>query len=167
MRIKDIFPFQEAQGFTPTESRSRLYYDFKREREATSKKEEESQPPTSPSKVKGMSLAEFMRTSGSPTKFGSPTKVPTGAGSPTKVTSPLKEHKQVSNKASEHKEISNKASISRLSSSHANGGTAAPTPPPPPPVILTCHPKSPASSPVRTLARAPSPEYKPKVRILL
>ncbi|XP_066988802.1 anillin-like [Macrobrachium rosenbergii] len=123
----------EAQGFTPTESHSRLYYDFKKEQEAQTNGEPAA--PVSPSKVKGMSLAEFMR----------------NHSSPTKVTSPVKEKNK----------IASKPSLNQLNSVHANSSIATPAPPPPP-VILTCHPKSPASSPVRTLSRVASPECKSK-----
>ncbi|XP_068229036.1 anillin-like isoform X3 [Palaemon carinicauda] len=123
----------EAQGFTPTESRSRLYFDFKKEQGVSTN--EGPTPPVSPSKVKGMSLAEFMR----------------GNGSPTKVTSPAKEKNK----------IASKPSCKQLNSVHDNNSISS-TAPPPPPVILSCLPKSPASSPVRTLSRVPSPEPKPK-----
>lgn len=108
---------QEAQGFTPTDSRSKLFYDFKKEQGKSSAEESSSKlisatavppPPASPSKVRSLSLAELIR-SNSPQKSSQVTKQESSAAClPVAQTS----------------------------------NTCLP-PPPPPPVVVSCLPKSP------------------------
>lgn len=107
---------QEAQGFTPSDSRSKLFYDFKKEQRKNVAEEGSSQlisatavppPPASPSKVRSLSLAELIR-SNSPQKSGQVTKQESSA-----ACLPVA---QMSNTC---------------------------LPPPPPPVVVSCLPKSP------------------------
>lgn len=128
---------QEAQGFTPTDSRSKLHYDFKKEQGKSAAEESSSKlisatavppPPASPSKVRSLSLAELIR-SNSPQKSSQVTKQESSAAClPVAQTS----------------------------------NTCLPPPPPPPPVVVSCLPKSP-----RRPAHVSSPEAKTKVYIAL
>ena len=128
---------QEAQGFTPSDSRSKLYYDFKKEQQKNAAEGSPSKhvsttripsPPSSPSKVRSISLAELIR-SNSPQKSSQVTKQESSA-----------------------------ACLPVIQTSNA-----CLPPPPPPPVVVSCLPKSPVSSPSRLFARASSPESKIKV----
>ncbi|XP_050688938.1 anillin-like isoform X3 [Eriocheir sinensis] len=124
----------EAQGFTPTDSRSKLHYDFKKEQGKSAAEESSSKlisatavppPPASPSKVRSLSLAELIR-SNSPQKSSQVTKQESSAAClPVAQTS----------------------------------NTCLPPPPPPPPVVVSCLPKSP-----RRPAHVSSPEAKTKGR---
>ncbi|KAK8401672.1 hypothetical protein O3P69_001061 [Scylla paramamosain] len=129
---------QEAQGFTPSDSRSKLYYDFKKEQQKNATEGSPSKPfsttripspPASPSKVRSISLAELIR-SNSPQKSSQVTKQESSAAC-LPVT-----------------QTSNTCLL----------------PPPPPPVVVSCLPKSPVSSPSRLFARVSSPESKIKER---
>ncbi|MPC43621.1 hypothetical protein E2C01_037271 [Portunus trituberculatus] len=129
---------QEAQGFTPTDSRSKLYYDFKKDQQKNANEESPSKtfsttripsPPASPSKVRSISLAELIR-SNSPQKSSQVTK-----------------------------QESSTACLPVTQTSN----TCLPLPPPPP-VVVSCLPKSPVSSPSRLFARVSSPETKIKGR---
>ncbi|XP_063886653.1 anillin-like isoform X2 [Scylla paramamosain] len=128
----------EAQGFTPSDSRSKLYYDFKKEQQKNATEGSPSKPfsttripspPASPSKVRSISLAELIR-SNSPQKSSQVTKQESSAAC-LPVT-----------------QTSNTCLL----------------PPPPPPVVVSCLPKSPVSSPSRLFARVSSPESKIKER---
>ncbi|XP_045117438.1 anillin-like isoform X3 [Portunus trituberculatus] len=128
----------EAQGFTPTDSRSKLYYDFKKDQQKNANEESPSKtfsttripsPPASPSKVRSISLAELIR-SNSPQKSSQVTK-----------------------------QESSTACLPVTQTSN----TCLPLPPPPP-VVVSCLPKSPVSSPSRLFARVSSPETKIKGR---
>ncbi|XP_071548148.1 uncharacterized protein [Panulirus ornatus] len=134
---EDLQEALEAQGFTPSESHSRLYYDFKKDHPQTSHPspakevvlaQDKLQPSVSPSKVRGMSLAEFVRST-----------------SPSKMKSPATEKQ-------------NPAS-SRLPASRSSNASLPL--PPPPPVVVSCLPKSPCPSPTCELTRMPSPETQP------
>ncbi|KAK4309982.1 hypothetical protein Pmani_018448 [Petrolisthes manimaculis] len=140
----------EAQGFTPSNSRTKFSYDYKKrehrasrsfspEKQATSTAEK-CLSSGSPSKVRNISLAEFVRSS-----------------SPSKSTA---------------MQDDTTASACKLPTHSSN--TSTPPPPPPsslPPVVVSCVAKSPRSSPSRLLSsphasptrllnRVPSPEAK-------
>ena len=127
---------QEAQGFTPTDSRSKLFYDYKKEQQKGVSEGSPSKPfsateipppPASPSKVRSLSLAELIR-SNSPLKSSPVTK-----------------------------QESSTACLPVAQTSNTC------LPPPPPPVVVSCLPKSSMSSPSHKFARVSSPESKVKV----
>ncbi|XP_042861086.1 anillin-like isoform X2 [Penaeus japonicus] len=124
----------EAQGFTPTESRSRLYYDFKKEEKVKRdlsppkkqvQKTQDGVGSSSPTKTKGMSLADLVMSS-----------------SPTKVRSPLKE---------------SLSTTSACLNATKSATSSVPAPPPLPPVVVSCLPKSPCSSPAKQFSCVSSP----------
>lgn len=131
---------QEAQGFTPTDSHSRLYYDFNKEQKPQQKnyqdpmkgvvtQHEKPQAPTSPSKVRGMSLAELVRSN-------SPVKLKSSAAEKQELDSTCLPASQPPN----------------------NSLPSPPPPPPPPPVVVSCLPKTPIQSPTRPVHNATSLE---------
>ncbi|XP_042228384.1 anillin-like isoform X2 [Homarus americanus] len=169
----------EAQGFTPTDSRSRLYYDFKRERQqqqkppressptkSTIQAEEKIQPPVSPSKVRGMSLAEFVRST-SPDKMKSTTKAKQIASSSFLPSSQPSNASLLPLPATSLSTPPPVASIPPPPPPVASlppptpPNASLPSQPPPPPVVVSCLPKSPCGSPTRQFTRVPSPEPQP------
>nr|XP_045607574.1 anillin-like isoform X2 [Procambarus clarkii] len=139
----------EAQGFTPTASKSRLHYDFKRENHdqsncsspvKVSAPQEKIQQPVSPSKVKGMSLAEFVRSS-----------------SPDKLKSSGTEKQNTASSCL----LASQLSMALVPQTSNNSLQPPKSPPPAPPIVVSCLPKSPCQSPTRELTRVPSPELLP------
>nr|XP_027211116.1 uncharacterized protein LOC113804437 [Penaeus vannamei] len=130
----DLQNILEAQGFTPTESRSRLYYDFKKEKKVKrdiSPKKQVRMPQgdvgfSSPTQAKCLSLADIVMSS-----------------SPNKVRSPLKESLNTTSAC--------------LSAAKPASSSTPPSPPPLPPVVVSCLPKSPCSSPAKQLSCVSSP----------
>ncbi|XP_063587619.1 anillin-like isoform X5 [Penaeus indicus] len=125
---------QEAQGFTPTESRSRLYYDFKKEgkmkRDISPEKQVQMTQGevgfSSPTQAKCLSLADIVM-----------------SNSPNKVRSPLKESLNTTSAC--------------LNAAKPATSSTPPPPPPLPPVVVSCLPKSPCSSPAKQLPCVSSP----------
>ncbi|XP_037799219.1 anillin-like [Penaeus monodon] len=131
---EDLQSTLEAQGFTPTESRSRLYYDFKKEvkvkRDISPKKQVQMTQGdvgfSSPTQAKGLSLADIVMSS-----------------SPNKVRSPPKESLNTTSAC--------------LNAAKPATSSTPPPPPPLPPVVVSYLPKSPCSSPAKQLPCVSSP----------